>query len=93
MKKLVSAALIACILVFSVFPKDKYDNIADKACNSVTGEKLGSSKKDGEGLSTGTKIGIGLGLAAVAGGIILAATADDKYEKIADKAYEASKKE
>lgn len=86
MKKIISIVLIASFFTFSVFPTDKYEKIADKACKTVTGE--------GMGLSTGEKIIGGLFFAAgtVVGGIKLYdALTKDKYEDIADKAFEAIK--
>lgn len=86
MKKIISAVLIASLFTFSVFPTDKYEKIADKACETVTGE--------GMGLSTGEKV-LG-GLIAITGTAIgikmlYDAATKDKYEDIADKAFEAIK--
>ena len=86
MKKIISAVLIASLFTFSVFPTDKYEKIADKACETVTGE--------GMGLSTGEKVLGGLFFAAGTGGggrKGYDALTKDKYENIADKAFEAIK--
>lgn len=80
MKKIISIVLIASFFTFSVFPTDRYEKIAEKACKTVTGE--------GMGLSTGEKVAIGIGI--VGGLLVLYDAANkDKYENIADKAFEA----
>lgn len=92
MKKLISLVLIGSFLLIPAFSADKYERVAGKAYSAVSPEKA-QAEKGGEGLSTGAKIGIG---AALLGGAIVLGSAllsDDKYEKIADKAYEATKKE
>lgn len=86
MKKFVSAVLVLSLFTFSVFPTDKYEAIADKACEEVTGKGLG--------LSTGEKV-VG-GFLFAAGALYLGkkaydAAKKDKYEDIADKAFEAIK--
>ena len=86
MKKIISAVLVAVLLTFSVFPTDKYEKIADKTCEAVTGKGLG--------LSTGEIIGIGLGAGVglyAVGKSIYKAIKKDKYEDIADKAFDAIK--
>ena len=86
MKKIISIVLIASFFTISVFPTDKYEKIADKACKTVTGE--------GMGLSTGEKIIGGLFFAvgaAYAGKKLYDNLTKDKYEDIADKAFEAIK--
>lgn len=83
MKKIVSAVLVLSLFTFSLFPTDKYEAIADKACEAVTGE--------GMGLSTGEKVVAG---ALIVGGLLYAgkktydALKKDKYEVIADKAFD-----
>ena len=80
MKKIISIVLIASSFTFSVFPTDRYEKIAEKACKTVTGE--------GMGLSTGEKVAVGIGI--VGGLLVLYDAANkDKYENIADKAFEA----
>ena len=86
MKKIITAVLITSLFTFSVFPTDKYKIIADKACEEVTGEGLG--------LSTGEKVAGGLLLTAGAlylGKKAYDAIKKDKYEDIADKAFDAIK--
>ena len=80
MKKIISIVLIASFFTFSVFPTDRYEKIAEKACKTVTGK--------GMGLSTGEKVAVGIGI--VGGLLVLYDAANkDKYENIADKAFEA----
>ena len=79
MKKIISGILIVTLLTFSLFPTDKFERIANKTCKSVTGKELG--------LSTGEKIGIGAGL-LIGGALLYNALKGDKYDDIADKAYE-----
>ena len=87
MKKIISIVLIASFFTFSVFPTDRYEKIAEKACKTVTGE--------GMGLSTVEKVAGVAGVAGVVGGLLVAgkmlydAANKDKYENIADKAFEA----
>ena len=84
MKKIISIVLIASFFTFSVFPTDRYEKIAEKACKTVTGE--------GMGLSTGEKVAVGIGIVGgllVAGKMLYDAANKDKYENIADKAFEA----
>ena len=86
MKKIITAVLITSLFTFSVFPTDKYKIIADKACEEVTGKGLG--------LSTGEKVVIGLDVAYKGykfGKSIYNAMKKDRYEDIADKAFEAIK--
>lgn len=81
MKKIISIVLIASFFTFSVFPTDRYEKIAEKACKTVTGE--------GMGLSTGEKVAVVVGGLLVAGKMLYDAANKDKYENIADKAFEA----
>ncbi|MBQ9282986.1 MAG: hypothetical protein IJ207_12475 [Treponema sp.] len=96
MKKVISVILLVTTTSFCLFPADKYEKIASETCKAVTGAPLNSTASSSEektGLTTGEKVAVGavaLGAAALLGAALLS---KDKYEKIADKAYEASKSE
>lgn len=96
MKKMFSVILLVTTTSFCLFPADKYEKIASETCKAVTGSPLDSTASSSEkktGLTTGEKVAVGavaLGAAAWLGASLLS---KDKYEKIADKAYEASKNE
>mgnify|MGYP007069907768 CR=1 FL=1 len=96
MKKVISVLLLVTTASFCLFPADKYEKIASETCKAVTGSPLNSTASSSEektGLTTGEKVAVGavaLGAAALLGASLLS---KDKYEKIADKAYEASKSE
>ena len=96
MKKMISVILLVTTASFCLFPADKYEKIASETCKAVTGSPLDSTASSSEektGLTTGEKVTVGavaLGAAALLGAALLS---KDKYEKIADKAYEASKSE
>ena len=96
MKKMISVILLVTTTSFCLFPADKYEKIASETCKAVTGSPLDSTASSSEkktGLTTGEKVAVGavaLGAAALLGASLLS---KDKYEKIADKAYEASKSE
>ena len=96
MKKVISVLLLVTTTSFCLFPADKYEKIASETCKAVTGSPLDSTASSSEkktGLTTGEKVAVGavaLGAAAWFGASLLS---KDKYEKIADKAYEASKSE
>lgn len=96
MKKVISVILLVTTASFCLFPADKYEKIASETCKAVTGSPLDSTASSSEektGLTTGEKVTVGavaLGAAALLGAALLS---KDKYEKIADKAYEASKSE
>ncbi len=91
-----SVILLVTTTSFCLFPADKYEKIASETCKAVTGSPLDSTASSSEkktGLTTGEKVAVGavaLGAAAWLGASLLS---KDKYEKIADKAYEASKNE
>ncbi|MBP3772111.1 MAG: hypothetical protein J6I53_05375 [Treponema sp.] len=99
MKKVISVLLLVTTTSFCLFPADKYKKIASETCKAVTGSPLDSTASSSEektGLTTGEKVavGVGVGVGTVALGFLGAALlSKDKYEKIADKAYEASKSE
>lgn len=96
MKKMISVLLLVTTTSFCLFPADKYEKIASETCKAVTGSPLNSTASSSEektGLTTGEKVAVGavaLGAATLLGAALLS---KDKYEKIADKAYEASKSE
>ena len=97
MKKMISVILLVTTTSFCLFPADKYEKIASETCKAVTGSPLDSTASSSEkktGLTTGEKVAVGVGVGTVAFGFLGAALlSKDKYEKIADKAYEASKNE
>ena len=100
MKKVISVLLLVTTTSFCLFPADKYEKIASETCKAVTGSPLNSTASSSEektGLTTGEKVAVGVGVGTVALGAAawLGASllSKDKYEKIADKAYEASKSE
>lgn len=97
MKKMISVILLVTTASFCLFPADKYEKIASETCKAVTGSPLNSTASSSEkktGLTTGEKLAVGVGVGTVALGLLGAALlSKDKYEKIADKAYEASKNE
>ena len=97
MKKVISVLLLVTTASFCLFPADKYEKIASETCKVVTGSPLNSTASSSEektGLTTGEKVAVGVGVGTVALGLLGAALlSKDKYEKIADKAYEASKNE
>ena len=97
MKKLISVLLLVTTASFCLFPADKYEKIASETCKAVTGSPLdstASSPEEKTGLTTGEKVAVGVGVGTVALGLLGAALlSKDKYEKIADKAYEATKSE
>ena len=97
MKKVISALLLVTTTSFCLFPADKYEKIASETCKAVTGSPLNSTASSSEkttGLTTGATVAVGAGVGTVALGLLGAALhSKDKYEKIADKAYEASKNE
>lgn len=97
MKKMISVILLVTTTSFCLFPADKYEKIASETCKAVTGSPLNSTASSSEkktGLTTGEKVAVGVGVGTVALGLLGAALlSKDKYEKIADKAYEASKNE
>lgn len=98
MKKTVSVFLIVFLTTFSIFPwsQDKYTKIANEAYQAIVQDKSSEaapSKKE-SGLTTEEKIAIGaaVGTAAVAAGTWLwNKFSKDKYEKVAEKAFEAVK--
>lgn len=96
MKKVISVILLVTTTSFCLFPADKYEKIASETCKAVTGTPLDSTASSSEkktGLTTGEKVAVGavaFGTAAWLGASLLS---KDKYEKIADKAYEATKSE
>lgn len=98
MKRTVSVFLIVFLTTFSIFPwsKDKYSKIVDKVFQEIkqneTSDDVPSTKESG--LTTKEKIvlGIGIGTAAVAGAkLAWDKLSKDKYEKAAEKAFEAVK--
>ncbi len=113
MKKKILVFFILISFIVYVFPAgtDKYQRIADKAYQSVSGNKVvdtNTSDNNEQGLSDGKKATLGLlGAAAVLGagyGLYKYFTSDknndtdkkigsqqDKYEIIAEKAYQAVK--
>lgn len=97
MKKVISVLLLVTTTSFCLFPADKYEKIASETCKAVTGAPLNSTASSSEkktGLTTGEKVAVGVGVGTVALGLLGAALlSKDKYEKIADKAYEATKSE
>lgn len=97
MKKMISVILLVTTTSFCLFPVDKYEKIASETCKAVTGSPLDSTASSSEkktGLTTGEKVAVGVGVGTVAFGFLGAALlSKDKYEKIADKAYEATKSE
>lgn len=98
MKRTVSVFLIVFLTTFSIFPwsQDKYTKIANEAYQAIvqdTSSEATPSKKE-SGLTTWDKIAIifGIGTAAGAAGTWLwNKFSKDKYEKVADKAFEAVK--
>lgn len=94
---MISVILLVTTASFCLFPADKYEKIASETCKAVTGSPLNSTASSSEkktGLTTGEKLAVGVGVGTVALGLLGAALlSKDKYEKIADKAYEASKNE
>lgn len=97
MKKVISVLLLVTTASFCLFPADKYEKIACETCKAVTGSSLNSTASSSEektGLTTGEKVAVVVGVGTVAFGLLGAALlSKDKYEKIADKAYEATKSE
>ena len=98
MKKIISFCLIVSLFSFSAFAdsKDKYEKIADKVYETVSPEHAALEEDDND-LTTGEKAAIGAAAVAGAAALIYGGVKlynylnKDKYENIADKAYEATK--
>ena len=88
MKRSIAAFLVVFLMTFSILPQDKYSRIADKAFQEIAPNQKES------GLSTKEKIEIGIlaaGAAVKVGTLLWNKFSKDKYENIAEKAFEAVK--
>ena len=92
MKRSIAAFLVVFLMTFSILPQDKYSRIADKAFQEIAPNQKES------GLSTEAKTAIGVaggvlavGAAVKVGKLLWDKFSKDKYERIAEKAFEAVK--